>query len=98
MNSYSDACMAIVADNIDQIFSSMEKSLQKEMCQPLGFCNEAELKVCAALSEITIHLMICLKDSVEFSFTAFARFCSPIVQWQEIWVQIWKISSVKSYC
>ncbi|KZS14611.1 Uncharacterized protein APZ42_019947 [Daphnia magna] len=44
MNSYSDACMAIVADNIDQIFSSMEKSLQKEMCQPLGFCNEAELK------------------------------------------------------
>ncbi len=48
MNSYSDACMAIVADNMEKIYAYMEKSLQKEMCQPLGFCDESQLKVCVA--------------------------------------------------
>lgn len=65
MNSYSDACMALVADNIEQIFSSLEKSLQKDMCQPLGFCEEAQLKVTSSLSGARVHLMICFDDSAD---------------------------------
>lgn len=43
MNSYSDACMAHVADNIEKIYSYIGKNLNKEVCQPLGFCDA---KVC----------------------------------------------------
>ena len=46
MNSYSDACMTLVSQNIEQIFSALEQSLQKDACQPLGFCDESQSKVC----------------------------------------------------
>jgi saposin len=44
MNSYSDACMTLVSQNIEQIFSALEQSLQKDACQPLGFCDESQSK------------------------------------------------------
>jgi hypothetical protein len=37
--------MGLVSQNIEQIFTALEKSLQTDMCQPLGFCDETQLKV-----------------------------------------------------
>ena len=58
MNSYSDACMTIVADNIEKIYGYLEKNLQNEMvCQPLGFCDEIQLKVCILLKMCILHMV-----------------------------------------
>jgi hypothetical protein len=59
MNSYSDACMGLVSLNIDQIFNALEQSLQKDMCQPLGFCDESQLKVCTYFKDIVNGLQLC---------------------------------------
>lgn len=51
LNSYSDACMALVSDNIENIYSSLDKKLQTDMCQPLGFCSE-QPKVCTSFTSV----------------------------------------------
>lgn len=46
MNSYSDACMSHVADNMDKIYRYISQNLNKGVCQPLGFCDAKQTKVC----------------------------------------------------
>ena len=74
MNSYSDACMTIVADNIEKIYGYLEKNLQNEMvCQPLGFCDEIQLKVCTFLK-----CLFCIWFTMFFFFIS-SRFVFPFV-------------------
>lgn len=43
MNSYSDACSSIVANNIENIHQMIkELFVQKDMCQTTGFCRKSE--------------------------------------------------------
>jgi hypothetical protein len=70
--------MGLVSLNIDQIFNALEQSLQKDMCQPLGFCDESQLKVCTYFKYIVDDFQLC--DNNMLFCIADARFCSSYVE------------------
>ena len=91
MNSYSDACMTLVSQNIEQIFSALEQSLQKDACQPLGFCDESQSKVCYHFQDERLLVKL-FDDNALKTCTADSRFCPPSVEWQKIRIQTRKIA------
>lgn len=45
LNSFSDACMTLVADNIEKIYKFIEGKLGEEACKPLGFCSAEKVSL-----------------------------------------------------
>ena len=74
MNSYSDACMALVADNIEKIYNFIEGKLGEEACNPLGFCPAEKVSV---KSHNT-------KQILTISFKGNARFYSTAVERHQV--------------
>lgn len=62
MDSYSDACMAIVADNIKSIFKNLQLNARypTDVCRSMNLCN-IQVKVCC---DITLHDVLFISNHI----------------------------------